>query len=192
MTIPRIGIVLSTTREGRFADKPAAWLQTITAKRTDMSFELIDLRDYPMPMFDYPFSPARTPIEHDSVMPWRNKLATLDGFFFVTAEYNHSIPAVVKNAVDHLYAEWNRKPAAFVGYGNAGAARAIEHLRMICVEMQMAPSRYAIQISRELLVAILREGKTFDNFPNLTEQATAALNDLSWWATTLKAGRERA
>ena len=191
MTIPKIGIVLSTTREGRFADKPAAWLQAIAATRTDLSFELVDLRDYPMPMFDYPVSPARTPIEHDSVLPWRKKLASLDGFLFVTAEYNHSIPAVLKNAIDHAYAEFTRKPAGFLGYGNAAGARAIEHLRMICVELQMAPSRYAVQVSRELLVAILREGKTFDDFPNLKDQAIAVLDDLSWWATTLQAGRER-
>ena len=191
MTIPKIGIVLSTTREGRFADKPAAWLQAIATTRTDMSFELVDLRDYPMPMFDYPVSPARTPIEHDSVLPWRKKLASLDGFLFVTAEYNHSIPAVLKNAIDHAYAEFTRKPAGFLGYGNAAGARAIEHLRMICVELQMAPSRYAVQVSRELLVAILREGKTFDDFPNLKDQAIAVLDDLSWWATTLQAGRER-
>jgi NAD(P)H-dependent FMN reductase len=191
MTTPRIGIILSTTREGRFADKPAAWLQEIAAQRTDLSFELVDLRDYPLPMFDYPFSPARTAIEDDHVLPWRNKLASLDGFLFITAEYNHSIPAVLKNAIDHAYAEFVRKPAGFLGYGNAAGARAIEHLRMICVEMQMAPSRFAVQISRELLVAVLREGKTLDDFPNLRDQAIAVLDDLGWWATTLKLGRER-
>jgi NAD(P)H-dependent FMN reductase len=190
MNTPKIGIILSTTREGRFADKPAAWLHALAAARTDLSFELLDLRDYPMPMFDWPFSPSRKPIEHDYVVPWRNKIGALDGFIFVTAEYNRSIPAVLKNAIDHVYAEWVRKPAAYLGYGNTGGARAVEHLRNISVEMQLAPVRNGIHIGRDPLLAILREGKTFDDFPYLAEQATALLDDLSWWAWTLKAGRE--
>ncbi len=190
MNIPKIGIVLSTTRDGRFADKPTAWLEAIVAKRTDLSFERVDLRDYPMPMFDWPFSPSRTPITHEAVVPWRNKVASLDGFIFVTAEYNRSIPAVLKNAIDHAYVEWNRKAAAYLGYGTVGAARAIEHLRNISVEMQMAPIRAGVHIDRDPLIAVRTGAKTLDDFPNLADQATAMLNDLAWWAWTLKAGRE--
>jgi NAD(P)H-dependent FMN reductase len=190
MNTPKIGIVLSTTREGRFADKPTAWLETIAAKRGDLSFERVDLRDYPMPMFDWPFSPARTPVAHEAVVPWRKKVGELDGFIFVTAEYNRSIPAVLKNAIDHVYAEFIRKPAGYVGYGAVGAARAVEHLRNISVEMQMAPVRAGVHIGRDPLIAVRTGEKTLDDFPELASQATAMLDDLAWWAWTLKAGRE--
>lgn len=190
MTIPRVGIVLSTTREGRFVDKPAAWLQSIAAGRTDLSFELVDLRDYPLPMYDWPFSPSRKPVEHDYVIPWRTKVGELDGFIFVTAEYNRSIPAVLKNAIDHVYTEFVRKPAAYLGYGNTGGARAVEHLRNISVEMQMVPLRSGVHIGREPLVAVLQQGKSLSDFDYLEQQARIMLDDLSWWARTLKAGRE--
>jgi NAD(P)H-dependent FMN reductase len=190
MTLPKIGIILSTTRQGRFADKPAAWLQSITAERTDMSFELIDLRDYPLPMFDWPASPARKPIDIPELGPWRAKIDSLDGYIFITAEYNHSVPAVLKNAMDHLYAEWVRKPAAYVGYGNTGGARAVEHLRNICVELHMAPMRIGVHIGRDPLIAILADGKSLSDFPYLAIQAKAMLDDLSWWTSILKAGRE--
>src|SRR3954471_20682365 len=110
MNIPRIGIILSTTRQGRLADKPAAWLQAITAQRTDLSFELVDLRDYPLPFYEWPGSPVRMPIERPDVLPWRQKIGGLDGFIFIVAEYNRSIPAVLKNAIDHVFIEWQRKP----------------------------------------------------------------------------------
>ena len=191
MTTPKIGIILSSTRQGRFADKPAAWLQAIAAQRTDLAFELVDLRNYPLPFYDWPASPIRKPVDIPEVIAWRDKIASLDGFIFLTAEYNHSIPAVLKNAIDHLFIEWNRKPAAFVGYGNAGGARAVEHLRNILVEVAMTPVRAAVVIGREPVFGVLQHGKTFDDFDYLAVAAKAMLDDLSWWATTLKAGRER-
>ncbi len=190
MSIPKIGVILSTTREGRFADKPAAWLMSIAQQRTDMSFELIDLRDYPLPMFDWPFSPARKPIDRPDVMPWRQKIGEMDGFIFITAEYNRSIPGALKNALDYVFAEWARKPAAYLGYGNAGGARAIEHLRTICVELHMAPMRVGVHLGREPLLAALNENRPLSDFEYLAVQARAMLDDLGWWATTLKAGRD--
>ena len=190
MTIPKIGIILSTTREGRFADKPAAWLQDLVASRTDLSFELVDLRDYPLPMYDWPSSPVRMPIDLPDVIAWRNKVASLDGFIFITAEYNHSIPAVLKNAIDHVFIEWQRKPAAFVGYGNAGGARAIEHLRSIIIELQMAPMRVAVHIHRDAMLPVMQQGKSLSEFQYIADHAKLMLDDLSWWAWTLKAGRE--
>ncbi len=191
MDTPRIGIILSTTREGRFADRPAAWLQTITAQRTDMTFELVDLRDYPLPIFDWPASPARKPVDLPAVLPWRQKVAELDGYIFITAEYNRSIPAVLKNAMDFVFAEWARKPAAYVGYGNTGGARAIEHLRNISVELNMAPMRIGVHIGRDPLVAVLADGKSLSDFEYLAVQARAMLDDLSWWAAILKDGRDK-
>jgi NAD(P)H-dependent FMN reductase len=107
----------------------------------------------------------------------------------VTAEYNRSIPAVLKNALDHVYAEFNRKPAAFVAYGNAGGARAVEQLRLMLVELQVAPIRNAVHIGRVEFVGMLMNGKTFSDFPHLEQAAEAMFDDLIWWATTLRAGR---
>lgn len=191
MSLPKIGVILSTTREGRFADKPAAWLMKIAAERTDLSFELIDLRDYPLPMFDWPASPARKPVDLPQVLPWRHKIAEMDGFIFITAEYNRTIPAVLKNAIDYVFAEWARKPAAYLGYGNTGAARAIEHLRNVCVELQMAPMRVGVHLGREPLLAVLNENRSLDDFEYLKVQTRAMLEDLSWWTYTLKDGRDR-
>jgi NAD(P)H-dependent FMN reductase len=185
----RIGIVLGSTRAGRFADRPAEWLFQIAKKREGLAFELVDLRDYPMPFFDEPKSPMREPAKNESAQKWARKLGELDGFVFVTAEYNRSIPAVLKNAIDHVYAEFNRKPAAFVAYGNAGGARAVEQLRLILVELQVAPLRNAVHIGRTEFVGMLMQGKTFADFPHLEQAAEAMLDDLVWWAKTLRAGR---
>jgi NAD(P)H-dependent FMN reductase len=187
--LPRIGVVLSTTRDGRFADRPAEWLTSFTSKRTDLTFEVVDLRDYPMPFFDEPRSPLMVPPKNEVALRWGKKVAELDGFIFVTAEYNHGVPAVLKNALDYAYAEFNRKPAAFVGYGNAGGARAVEHLRLILVELQVAPLKFAVHIGYAELVGMLRGGKTFADYPYLEPTVVKMLDDLAWWTTTLRAGR---
>ncbi len=185
----RIGLILSTTRAARFADRPAEWLLEIARKRSDAVFEVVDLRDYPLPFFDEPRSPMIIPPVNEVAKRWAAKLSELDGFVFITAEYNHGIPAVLKNALDYAYAEFNRKPAAFVGYGNAGGARAVEQLRLVLTELQVAPSKYAVQVTRAEFIGILRQGKKFADYPYLEESAVAMLEDLVWWAKTLRAGR---
>jgi NAD(P)H-dependent FMN reductase len=115
MSKPRVGIVISTTREGRFGDKPAAWIRNLAAARSDLAFELVDLRDYRMRFFDEPASPNYVPPRDEPARRWAQKVAELDGFIIVTAEYNRGPPAVLKNALDHAYQEFNRKPVAFVG-----------------------------------------------------------------------------
>jgi NAD(P)H-dependent FMN reductase len=190
--LPRIGVILSTTRQGRFADRPTEWLMNIARQRTDAVFELVDLRDYPMPFFDEPRSPMAVPPKDAVALRWGQKLATLDGFIFVTAEYNHGIPAVLKNALDYAYAEFNRKPATFVAYGSAGGARAVEQLRLILAELQVASLKYAVHIGYAELVGLLRQGKTFADYPYLEGSAVKMLDDLVWWAETLRAGRNAA
>jgi len=192
MTKPRIGIIISTTREGRFGDKPARWIHDIGARRSDLDFEIIDLRDYPLPFFDEVRSPAYGPSERPDVKRWQAKLASLDGFVFVTAEYNRSMPAVLKNALDYAYAEWNRKPAAFVGYGPLGAARAVEHLRNSAVELQMAPTRTGVHITMEPFLAVAKGQKSLVDYDYLNQGAQATLDELAWWAKALKAAREAA
>lgn len=185
----RIGIVLGSTRNGRFAERPAAWLQRIFAEREGVAVELVDLRDYPLPFFDEPKSPLREPSKHEVAVRWARKVAELDAFVFVHGEYNHGIPASLKNALDYLYREWNRKPAAFVSYGNAGGARAVEQLRLNLVELQVAPLRSAVHIVGPAFLDVLLHGKSFDDFPQLGQAAQIMVDDLIWWGNTLRRGR---
>jgi len=190
MNRPGIGIVISTTREGRFGETPARWILDIASRRDDLDFEMVDLRDYPLPLYGEASSPSPSP--DDVLDRWSEKMAGLDGFLFVTAEYNHSVPGALKNALDHVYPECNRKPAAFVGYGGVGGARAVEQLRAICIELQMAPTRTAVHIGMEPLLGVRKQGKDLSDYDYLNESAEATLDELAWWTRTLKAGREEA
>jgi NAD(P)H-dependent FMN reductase len=189
---PRIGIIIASTREGRFGDKPAHWIHEIARQRTDLAFELIDLRDHPLPFFNEPMSPAWTPAKNEAAQQWADKLATLDGLIVVTPEYNHGPSAVLKNALDYAYKEFGRKPIGFVGYGGVGAARAIEQLRLVAIELQMAPVRNAVHIGMVEFLGVWQQGKTFDDFPHLAQAASAMLDDVAWWAKVLKTAREAA
>jgi NAD(P)H-dependent FMN reductase len=189
MSRPRIGIVISTTREGRFGDKPAAWIYDLAAARGDLALEVLDLRDYPMPLFEEVASPAYVPPRNEVARRWGQKVGELDGFIVVTAEYNRGPPAALKNALDYAYAEFNRKPAAFVGYGGVGAARAVEHLRLIFIELQMAPTRSGVHIGGADFIGMLMQGKTFADMPHLEPAATTMLDELAWWANALKSAR---
>ncbi|MEP9372829.1 NADPH-dependent FMN reductase [Mesorhizobium sp. KR1-2] len=189
---PHIGIVIGSTRQGRFSERAAAWFQKIAARRADLSVEVIDLRDYPMPFFDEPASPAWMPPKAQAAKRWAAKLGELDGIVFVTPEYNHGYSAVLKNALDYAYQAYNRKPAAFVGYGGVGAARAIEQLRMVAVELQMAPIPKSVNIGMAEFFGIWQQGKDFSDFPHLEQAAVALLDDLSWWSRTLQSGRQTA
>lgn len=186
----RIGIVLSTTRPGRFADRVADWLLPLAAQRTDATFEVVDLRDYPLPFFEEARSPAWGPIDNEVVQRWSAKVDSLDGFIFVTAEYNHSITGVLKNALDYVYREFNRKPATFVAYGGVGGARAVEHLRGILAELQVASLKYAVHIGMTELKGMLMEGKQFTDYPYLDATVAPMLDELVWWTDALKAARE--
>jgi NAD(P)H-dependent FMN reductase len=185
----RVGIVLGSTRAARFADRPAEWLMQIAQKREGVALELVDLRDYPLPFFDEPKSPFREPAKNEVAQRWAKKVGALDAFVFVAGEYNHGIPAVLKNALDYLYVEWNRKPAAFVSYGNAGGARGVEQLRLNLVELQMAPLRSAVHLVRHEFLDVLTNKKTFADFPHLAQAADVMLDDLIWWATALRTAR---
>lgn len=111
MAQPRLAIIMSTTRAARFADKPAKWIYDLAVARGDMDIEIVDLRDYPMPFFDEPASNAYVPSANEVAQRWQEKVAGFDGYIFVTAEYNHGISGVLKNALDYAYPEWARKPA---------------------------------------------------------------------------------
>ena len=192
MSKPRIGVIISTTREGRFGERVAQWVIEQAAARQDMAVEIVDLRDYPLPFFEAAASPAYVPIETPEARKWAGKIAELDGYVFVTAEYNHAISGVLKNALDYLYAEPSRKPAGFVGYGAVGGARAVEQLRMIAIELDIVPLKKAAHINMEPLLGMLREGKDFADYPYLAPTVVTMLDELSWYAQALKAGRQNA
>ena len=111
-----------------------------------MEIELVDLRDYPLPLFEEPISPLFEPAKNEVARRWAQKVESFDGYIFVTAEYNHGVPGALKNAIDYVAHVFAKKPAAYVGYGGVGAARAIEQLRLVNIEQQMAPLRSAVHI----------------------------------------------
>ncbi|WP_329389969.1 NAD(P)H-dependent oxidoreductase [Streptomyces sp. NBC_01351] len=143
----KIGIILGSTRPNRNGEQVAKWVLDIASRRADAEFELIDLRDHPLPHLDEPLPPSLGRYQHEHTRQWAAKIASFDGFVIVTPEYNHGIPAVLKNAIDYLYAEWNNKAVGFVSYGGVGGVRAAEHLRQVAAELQMADVRQQVALS---------------------------------------------
>lgn len=190
MSKPRIAIVVGSVREGRFADKPAEWIGKIANSRTDVEVETLDLKDYPMPFFAEAKSPAWGPSQDEVARRWQARLAEFDGFIFIAAEYNHGPTAVLKNALDYAGTQWHRKAAGFVGYGGVGGARAIEQLRLIAVELQMAPVKAAVHIGWSDYLPVAQGQKRLDELDHLNQNATALLDDVVWWANALRAARD--
>lgn len=189
---PRIAIIIGSTRPSRFGEVPANWiLQQVTA-RGDMDVELVDLKDHPLPFFDEVASNLWAPSQNAEAVRWQERLAGFDGFIFVVAEYNHSITGALKNALDQAYKEWNRKPFTAIGYGGTGAARAIEHLRSIAVELQMVSTHAAVHIGGGDFMAV---HPAFGNKPieeieaNLLPSTQTALDELLWWAKATMAAK---
>ncbi|WP_055587662.1 NADPH-dependent FMN reductase [Peterkaempfera griseoplana] len=143
----RIGIILGSTRAHRNGEQVAAWVHDRASSRGDAEFELIDLRDYPMPPQEEPLTPSLGQYEHEYTKAWADTVASFDGFVMVTPEYNHSTSGVLKNAIDHLHAEWHNKAVGIVSYGGAAGARAAEHLRLICGALQMADVTQQVALS---------------------------------------------
>jgi NAD(P)H-dependent FMN reductase len=186
-----IHVVLGSTREGRFSEKPARWVEERLSARDDMSVELVDLRDYPLPMFDLPRSPAYTGRDYPSpeIERWGSKVDEADGFVFVMPEYNHGYSAVLKNAIDHAFVEWHRKPVAFVSYGNVGGARAVEQMRLVAVELEMAPLRHAVHVMPDLMLPAMQSDYDPEIFAPLDGKLDLLATDLAWWADSLAAAR---
>ena len=167
----RIGIILGSTRPNRNGEQVARWVYDNASLRSDAEFELVDLRDYPLPHLDEPLPPSLGQYQNDHTRQWAEKIASFDGFVIVTPEYNHSTSGVLKNAIDYLYAEWNNKAVGFVSYGSVGGARAAEHLRLVAGELQMADVRQQVTLS---LIT------DFENFSVLKpgDYSVASLNTL--------------
>jgi NAD(P)H-dependent FMN reductase len=189
MSKPKIGIIVGSTRPGRFADHPAEWIAEVAKARGDIEVETLDLRDYPMPFFQEAGGPAYTPVTDETAKRWQQKIASLDGFIVLAAEYNRGPTAVLKNALDYAYNEWNKKAVGFVGYGGVGGARAIEQLRLHAIELQMAPIRAGVHIVWADMVAA-REGKKLGELAHLNKTAADMLDQLVWWTKALNKARK--
>jgi NAD(P)H-dependent FMN reductase len=154
----RIGIILGSTRPNRNGEQVANWVLDLASRRNDAEFELVDLRDHPLPHLDEPLPPSMGQYQHEHTRQWAEKIASFDGFVIVTPEYNHGTSGVLKNAIDYLYAEWNNKAVGFVSYGSVGGARAVEHLRLVAGELQMADVRQQVTLS------LITEFENFQTF----------------------------
>jgi len=189
-----IKIITGSTREGRFSDKASAWIAEEAKKQDGVTVEILDLRDYEMPFFNEAVSPSfkTEPYENEAVARFTKKIEEGDAFIMVTPEYNHSTSGVLKNAIDWVSPEWNNKPIAFVSYGSVGGARAVEQLRLIAVELQMAPIREAIHMNGEqYFPVVMGKGSADDLFSNYVEKADVMIKQLLWWTSTLKEARSK-
>ncbi|GAA3220293.1 NADPH-dependent FMN reductase [Nonomuraea helvata] len=178
----RIGIIVGSSRPDRNSEQVARWVWDHASRRDDATFELIDLRDFPLPYFDEPFPPAFGNYQNEHTKQWASTIASFDGFVIVTPEYNHSIPGVLKNAIDYLYAEWANKAVGFVSYGMVGGARAVEHLRTIAGNLHLADVR------QQVTLHLLTEFEDFTVFKpgdyNL-EALDSMLGQVVDWSTAL-------
>src|SRR3954454_13368808 len=179
----KAGIIVGSTRPGRKAEAVARWVLEIARKRTDADFEVVDTQDLTPPPLDEPVPPSMGQYSKPHTKAWAAKVDSFDAFVFVTPEYNHGTSGALKNAIDFLFREWNNKAAGFVGYGSAGGVRAVEHLRLVMAEVQIATVRNQVALS------------LFTDFENYTKFKPAAhheksvnqlLDQLIAWSGALK------
>jgi NAD(P)H-dependent FMN reductase len=178
----QIGIILGSTRPNRNGEQVAKWVLDIASRRNDATFELVDLRDYPLPHLDEPLPASLGQYQNDHTKEWADKIASFDGFVIVTPEYNHGTSGVLKNAIDYLYGEWNNKAVGFVSYGAAGGARAAEHLRLVAAELQMADVRQQVVLS---LVTEFENFRTFKPGNYNVAALNTLLDQVVAWSTAL-------
>jgi len=191
MSKPKIGVIVTSTRPTRFGIKPARWIAELAQQSGHFDVELVDLADYPLPLFDAPASDLWMPTPNEAAAKWQAKLSEFDGYIFVVAEYNRSITGALKNAIDWAYQPFVKKAAAFVAYGSVGGARAVEHLRNILVELQVVPVRHAVHIGGSDFLPIMMGQKTWEETaPNFVPFTGEMLDNLAWWTNATKAARD--
>lgn len=191
MSKPKIGVILGSIRPTRFGDKAANWILEHAKQRTDIDVELVDLKDYPLPLFDAPASDFWMPTPNPIAAKWQQKLNEFDGFIVVTAEYNRSIPGALKNAIDWAYKPFLKKAVAYVAYGSVGGARAVEHLRTVMVELQAVSVRHGIHIGGSEFASVFMGQKPWDEVKKTFDPMVPdLLNNLVWWTNATKNARE--
>jgi len=184
----KVGIIVGSTRPGRKAEAVARWVHEIARKRTDADFEVVDIQDFNLPLLDEPVPPSMGQYSKPHTKAWAAKVDSFDAFVFVTPEYNHGTSGALKNAIDFLFAEWNNKAAGFVGYGSAGGVRAVEHLRLVMAEVQVATVRNQVALSLFT---------DFENFTTLKpahhheKSVNAMLDQLLAWGDALRPLRKK-
>lgn len=187
---PRIQVVLGSTRQNRAGEQVAQWITRLAASRGDLDVELVDLREFPLPFFDAPVSPKRELADDPRVRAWAAKVAEADGYVLVTPEYNYGYPAVLKNALDSIYYEWNDKPVGLVGYGAVGGGlRAVMQLRQVVVELGL--------VQAHAHVIVPWAGRAFDDDGQPRDEiagrmASAMLDEVVEWAHLLRGKRQAA
>jgi len=182
----RVAIVIGSTRPGRNGEAVAQWAYSVARQRGDAEYDLVDLKDYPLPHLDEPIPASAGKYARDHTKAWAEKIASYDAYVFVTPEYNHGTSGVLKNAIDYLYAEWNNKAAGFVSYGSAGGARAVEHLRLVMAELQVATVRAQVLLP---LATDFENYRVFKPQPNRVDALNTMLDQLVAWATALRSVR---
>lgn len=189
----RIKIIIGSTRSNRFSEKPAAWVHDMVKDKQDVEVEVLDLRDYTMPFFDEPTSPSmnQTGVYTNPVVnAWAKKIREADAYIVVAPEYNHGYSAVLKNAFDFVYYEWNKKTIGFVSYGSVGGARGVEQMREVAIELQMAPVRTAVHIPAPWTMLDGKGNLKPGSLDPFVQSAETMLTQVIWWGKALKVARE--
>jgi len=184
----RIAIIIGSTRPGRKAEAVAKWVYEISQNRIDAEFELVDIKDFDLPLLDEPVSPIMGQYTHQHTKTWSAKIASFDAYVFVTPEYNHGTSGALKNAIDFLYHEWVNKAAGFVSYGGAGGARAVEQLRLVMAEVQIATVR------NQVLLSMFTDFENFSVFkPDARHEKSVneMFEQVIAWGGAMKALREK-
>lgn len=184
----RIAVIVGSTRPGRKAEDVARWVLEIAKLRNDADFELVDIADFNLPLLDEPVPPSMGQYSQEHTKKWAATIAGFDGFVFVTPEYNHGTSGALKNAIDFLYAEWNNKAAAFVGYGSAGGVRAVESLRLVMGELQVADVR------AQVMLALHDDFENYTAFrprPHHDKTVETMLDQVVAWSRALQALRRK-
>ena len=184
----RIAIIIGSTRPGRNGEAVAKWVYEIAQKRGDAEFELVDIKDFNLPLLDEPVPPSLGQYSKEHTKVWAAKIDSFDAFVFVTPEYNHGTSAALKNAIDFIYKEWNNKAAGFVGYGGASGARAVENLRLIMGEMQVADVRAQVGIS---LYTDFEDFSVFKPAPQQEQSVNVMIDQVIAWGSALKTLRKK-
>lgn len=179
----KIAIIIGSTRPGRNGEAVAKWVHEIAKKRSDAEFELVDITDFNLPLLDEPFPPSMGQYTKEHTKAWSAKIASFDGYVFVTPEYNHATSGALKNALDYLYGEWNNKAAGFVGYGSFGGTRAVENLRLIAAELQLATVRAQVGFS---LFTDFENFSVFKPAQQHEQSVSTLLDQVIAWSGALK------
>jgi len=183
----KIGIIIGSTRPGRSGETVARWVYDNATNRNDALYEIVDLNDYNLPIFDEPNFPSAQKYTKEHTKKWSEKINSFDGFIFVTPEYNHSLPASLKNAIDYLNVEWNNKAAAIVSYGAWGGVRAVEQLRIVLGALGVA------DVSTNLALSIFTdfENMTIKSSNNQLNNFNKMLNQLIEWSEAMYSIRHK-